>query len=102
VATNIGRMIRIFRIHAGIKQKELAGKLGITPNYLSIVETGKKQPGRSLIEKAAKELNIPIEYLFLSEQSKNVSAEHKELYDQLSDTLWQLQNLLQKLKGTES
>ena len=94
MAINIGKTIRLLRINAGIKQKDLAHTLGITPSYLSLVETGKKQPGRRLIERAAEKLGVPVSYIFRhNERPKDITKEQEELFDLLKDVIWKLQAL---------
>ena len=43
--------ISVLRAHLGISQRELAAKLEITPEYLSMIENGKKNPSRKLLER---------------------------------------------------
>jgi transcriptional regulator with XRE-family HTH domain len=61
---NIGHVIKILRTAAGIKQKALAGKAGIKPNYLSMIESGKREPSLNLLRSIAKALNVPVSYIF--------------------------------------
>ncbi|MDO5518590.1 MAG: helix-turn-helix transcriptional regulator [Clostridium sp.] len=57
------------RVNKGIKQKELAKELGITPQYLSSIENGKTEPRRDLMIKISKLLEISIQDLFFSEET---------------------------------
>jgi transcriptional regulator with XRE-family HTH domain len=38
-----GIQIKIARIHAGLKQKELAALIGVNLNHLNMVENGKRE-----------------------------------------------------------
>lgn len=60
----LGKTIKMLRINAGIKQKDLAQRVQISPNYLSLVENGKREPSISVIEHIAQKLKIPISYIF--------------------------------------
>lgn len=63
-----GMTIKLRRISLGIKQKDLASTLGISPQYLSQLETGlAKNPSLDIIRSLNKELDIPIETLIFTE-----------------------------------
>ena len=49
----IGEALRLIRTIKGYKAKEIAEKLGISPSYLSQIETGQKKPPLELIENFA-------------------------------------------------
>lgn len=63
---NIGRAIRFARAARGISQQQLAGRVDISPSYLSLVETGRKDPSIQLIRAIAKGLRISEDVLFLT------------------------------------
>ena len=55
---DIGKTIRLLRNERGLNQKVFAYKLGITPTYLSLLETNKKNASPSLIKLICKKLRI--------------------------------------------
>lgn len=59
---NIGKQITKVRIDLDMKQKDMAEALGIAPNWLSLIECGRKEPSIDLLNKIAElydsELNI--------------------------------------------
>lgn len=57
------------RVRKGIKQGELADKVGITPQYLCLIEKGEVEPRRDLMIKIAKELNSDVVTLFFSDNN---------------------------------
>lgn len=61
---SIGQSVKLFRVHAKMKQKELAQKLGIKDSYLSLIENEKKEPSLSLLKKIAGTLDVPIAMFF--------------------------------------
>lgn len=61
---NIGKNIKLIRTSKNISQKELAEKIGVTPNYLSMIENEAKKPSLSLIEKLAQALGTPLTMFF--------------------------------------
>ncbi|MHB8131928.1 MAG: helix-turn-helix domain-containing protein [Mobilitalea sp.] len=56
---SIGKNIKVFRINAGLKQKELADKLGKKVQYLSAIENDKREPSLSFLRQIAGALNVP-------------------------------------------
>lgn len=60
----IGHNIRVIRTQQKITQKQLAKYLGITPNYLSMIENDSKKPSLTLLERISRHLNTPLSALF--------------------------------------
>lgn len=52
--------LKIMRIRKGMKQTELANKVGVSQNSLSLYETGKRFPRRMILERLAKILECDI------------------------------------------
>ena len=59
--------LKIERIKKGFKQGEFAKQLGITPQYLRLIEKGGVEPRRDLMIKIAKELNSDVAAIFFSD-----------------------------------
>jgi transcriptional regulator with XRE-family HTH domain len=55
----------MYRVLAGIKQKELAGRLDTSSSYLSLVESDKRTPSVDFLSRAAQQLNVPVELLLI-------------------------------------
>lgn len=55
-----GRHLRAWRARSGLSQLQLATEAGTTPRHLSFVETGRSRPGRDLVLRLARALDIPI------------------------------------------
>jgi transcriptional regulator with XRE-family HTH domain len=91
----LGKTIKLLRTNVGIKQKDLAKKLLISSNYLSLVENGKREPSISLIERMAKELDVPISYIFWHayEKPKNLPKDQERFLDLMKELLSCLQEL---------
>ena len=60
--------LKVERIKKDIKQGEFAKKLGITPQYLRLIEKGAVEPRRDLMIKIAKALDTTVAELFFSEE----------------------------------
>ncbi len=68
----IGEKIRKLRRQKNLKQADFVASLDVDRSYLSQIENNKKIPGRELLIKMSKELNVSLDWL-TSEQ------DHKEL-----------------------
>jgi XRE family transcriptional regulator, regulator of sulfur utilization len=68
---SVGKSIKLFRVHANMKQKELAHKLEINESYLSLLESEKKEPSLSLLRKIAGALDVPIAMFFWENNEQN-------------------------------
>ncbi|WP_349818085.1 MULTISPECIES: helix-turn-helix transcriptional regulator [Clostridium] len=60
--------LKIERIKKGFKQGMFAKQLGITPQYLRLIEKGAVEPRRDLMIKIAKALDTTVAELFFSEE----------------------------------
>jgi len=90
----IGKTLKLIRISRELKQKELADKLGISPNYLSSVENAKREPSLSFIKLVSKELDVPVSFLFLDNvDEESMSEERRTTYQKLKNLLVEFQSL---------
>ena len=91
---NIGRSIKFVRVAAGIRQGEMATRLAISQNYLSLLENNKAEPSLSLLKKISTEFNVPVSFLLLESsvdfESGNPDAD--SLLKQLQELIHQLQD----------
>ena len=63
--------LKVRRIEKGLKQKELADKVGITAQYLYFLESGKsKNPSASVMKRLAAVLDDSVEDLFFTEEGR--------------------------------
>lgn len=90
---NIGRSIKFVRVAAGIKQGEMAKRLGISQNYLSLLENNKAEPSLALLRRMSVEFNVPASF-FLLESSVDFESDEPDV-DAL---LKELQNLIHQLQ----
>ena len=59
-----GKKIKKLRAEKGITQEELAQKVGISVDFLSLIERGKNAPSFENLEKIAKALSVEPKELF--------------------------------------
>lgn len=65
ITLSYGLAIKLKRIEKKVKQKDLAHKVGITPQYLSQIENGiADNPSIGVISTIAKELQVEVYTLF--------------------------------------
>ena len=77
----LGQRIRALRRLKRVTQQELATRLDLSVTMLSNIERGLKEPSPQLLERIARELDVPREELFII----------KDVYKrQLLLTYWQL------------
>lgn len=94
--------VRFYRENAGIEQKELAKRIGITGNSVSNWENGRSRPDINLIPDLCRVLDVslyelfgltdPLEHYSRAEQEhmetyRNLSAGHRYAVDQLISSL---------------
>lgn len=64
-----GGNVKKYRKKLGLSQEQLSERLGITPNHLSVIETGAKFVTYKLLEKIVAELQVMPMSLFFTEGS---------------------------------
>ena len=55
--------VKVYRVHRGITQKQLAQEVGINTVYLSQIETGRRTGSTQTLTKLARSLNVDLEDL---------------------------------------
>lgn len=51
--------LKAWRAERGISQETLARRVGKTPGMIALIETGRRQPGRELLDAIADTLGVP-------------------------------------------
>lgn len=59
-----GEYIKSLRVSAGLKQQELADRVGISASMLSLLESSKREPTIKMIKELARALEVPSSALF--------------------------------------
>ena len=86
----IGQTLKLLRIAAKMNQALLANTLGITTNYLSLVENDHREPSLSFLKKYAEALDVPLGYLLwvaLDDQPVDEATALREKMDELLSVL---------------
>ncbi len=89
---NIGKSIRIIREIAGIRQGELAKRIDVSSNYISLIENEKRKPSLKFLEKVATELNVPVAAFFWEDIDTNEvhSEDQKKASEKVNSLFWDL------------
>jgi transcriptional regulator with XRE-family HTH domain len=92
---SVGKAVKFARVAAGIKQKDLAVRLDVSPSYLSLVENDKREPSISFLRNLADEMSIPLGLLFVNVDSdvSEVSPEERALLLRIQDLVFQIQQI---------
>lgn len=69
----VSEKIREARSKAGLTQQQLADKLGTTPQYIGLLESGKRHPKIQTLQKIADALDVPVAK-FLDEELTSMTT----------------------------
>ena len=61
--TDFGFYLKDLRKHRGLKQKQVARELGLKPECLSMIESGRRRAPDELLIQLAKKYRVPLEEL---------------------------------------
>jgi|SRR5687768_8276446 len=95
----IGKTIKFLRIAKGLKQADLANRLKVSTNYISLIENDKREPSLSFLKALATVLDIPVGLLFLEldMSKKEASPQERDLLMKMRDLMVQIEMIrLQK------
>lgn len=98
-----GKAIKVARSVAGLTQRELAAKVGITPSYLSLIEAGRRSPTLPTVERIARCIGLPVHLLFLlAAEPDQLKKASKQDIAAVANTLLHLLMDLQRQKPRRS
>lgn len=92
---NIGKGIKFVRIASGIRQGEMARRLNISQNYLSLLENNKAEPSMGLLKKISETFGVPASFLFWEDAMslEGETPEVTEKYNRIRSLVHDLQQL---------
>jgi transcriptional regulator with XRE-family HTH domain len=96
---SLGHVLKLIRAHRELNQKQMAELLGISQNYLSLIESGKKKPSADRISEMAKNLKISSDALVFiaSDVPEELSSKDRKDFNRLQMNIISL--LLFELTG---
>ena len=68
----IGKQIKSLRVQLGLKQKDLAQKLGVSTGAVGLWELDKRVPDSTMLLKLSKEFNVTVDYLLTGKQENEI------------------------------
>ena len=92
---NIGKGIKFVRVASGLRQGQVAELLGITQNYLSLLENNKAEPSLALLRRMSNVFCIPAAFLLWEETMplEGETPEVTEKYEHIRNLVHELQRL---------
>jgi len=60
MTSSSNEMIKKIRAQRGLSQEDMAKDLGVTSNYISLVENGRKNAGNAFLKKLSNKYSIPL------------------------------------------
>jgi transcriptional regulator with XRE-family HTH domain len=102
---DLGKTIRILRQARGWKLSDLADKAKVSVSFLSLVESGDRQPSLDVLRRVAQALKLPSEALILMSFQSDANLRGADpAMSKLRkgiDRLVQVENQLKELLGSE-
>ncbi len=92
----IGNRIKMIRLHAGFKQKDLAKELVIQAPLLSLYEQGKREPSLNFLKKFCDFFNISVSQFFAFVEESNLN--NNKIYEDLNPLIKDLNKVLSSLE----
>jgi transcriptional regulator with XRE-family HTH domain len=86
----LGNAIKLVRTARNVRQRDLASKVKVSPNYLSMIEADRRTPSITFLKKLASKLRVP-SGLFLLWAEENTSSLNKDQIDQVRELLVRIQ-----------
>jgi transcriptional regulator with XRE-family HTH domain len=90
----LGSAIKLIRTARRVKQVELADKLNVSANYISLIEKDKREPSVSFLRNSAIHLGVPVSLFFMYQEIGSAPSVTPEVL-QLSGLIAQLQGAVQ-------
>ena len=62
---DVGRAVKVCRAAKRWQQQDLANKAGLSPSYISLIESGRREPPLSVLRRIAQAFEVPVDLLLL-------------------------------------
>lgn len=88
---NIGNAIKLARTSKKLTLNDLATLSELSQSYLSLIESGKRDPSLSILEKISHALKMPVPILiFLGSEQDEISGIDQETQNRLSQSVLEI------------
>src|SRR6266478_3529580 len=71
----LGNAIKTLRTACKVKQRDLAVQMGVSANYVSLVEGDKREPSIAFLKKLSRQLGIPVSMFFLWQENDGAGVD---------------------------
>ena len=101
---SVGNGIKFIRVASGLRQGEMAKRLKISQNYLSLIENNKAEPSLTLIRKISSTFGVPTSFLFWEDTmpTEGKSPQVTQIYEHIRNLIHELQQLRISRRSTST
>ncbi len=89
---NIGKSIKVLRIAKGINQQELAKQMGMSSNYISMIENNIREPSISFLKKLSETFNVPMNFFLFELDLDKYSPQQQNIIFRINELILQLES----------
>jgi transcriptional regulator with XRE-family HTH domain len=97
----LGNAIKLIRTARHLTQRELAKQLKVSANYLSLIESDKRDPSLAFLNRLAAQLGVPIAMLFVFQGQPLPGVQTSDL-DKLREMLLRIDHMVVENTGRSS
>jgi transcriptional regulator with XRE-family HTH domain len=101
LTVTLGNAIKLIRTARGLTQRALAKKLDVTANYLSLIESDKREPSLSFLKRLAAELVVPVAMFFVFQGDSATGVRDSDL-NELREILLKIDRMVVENTGQSS
>jgi transcriptional regulator with XRE-family HTH domain len=94
----LGNALKLIRTARGLTQRALAKQLDVSANYLSLIESNKREPSLSFLNRLAAQLGVPIAMLFVFQGQLLPGVQTSDL-DRLREMLLRIDHMVVENTG---
>lgn len=97
----LGNAIKLIRTARGLTQREVAHDVEVSANYLSLIESDKREPSLSFLNRLAGKLGVPVAMLFVFQGEPRPGVAASDV-DKLRDMLLKIDRIVTEGKDRTS
>lgn len=97
----LGNAIKLIRTARNLTQRELSKQLKVSANYLSLIESDKRDPSLAFLNRLAAQLGVPVAMLFVFQGEPLPGVRTSDL-DKLREMLLRIDHMVVENTGRSS
>lgn len=82
----LGEIVHKLRVQRNMTTRGLAAKVGVSANYISLIENNKRNPTIETLDKIAEALGVTIHYLIDAPKAEGIEKEDELFLDMIKTT----------------